>query len=249
MVHQDEPRIREQAVRILGRDCRENGHVEYLKPEAKKPPAALKHLEILLAMAGDPDPGVRRELILAFRKLPTDKVGDALRKLAASWDGQDRWYLEALGLALENRETRVPVEPLRRLALWRPGPGESGRNEQGRAAAVFPGRPQRGVHRRRHAGPAGHGAEQVSRAGLAAPSPRGAAADRTCRPPLAGPGAATGCRRHPRADEGARDRRAGGRPGDDDQGPGRSRQLVRDAGPTAGKAPGERPTIGPASSK
>ena len=50
-------------------------------------------------------PGVRRELILAFRNLPTDKVGDALRKLTASWDGQDRWYLEALGLALEKRET------------------------------------------------------------------------------------------------------------------------------------------------
>ena len=38
---------------------------------------------------------MRRELILALRNLATDKVGDALRKLAASWDGQDRWYLEA----------------------------------------------------------------------------------------------------------------------------------------------------------
>ena len=105
MVNQGDPRIREMAVRMLGRDCRENGHVEYQKSEAKKPPAALKHLEILLAVADDPDAGVRRELILAFRNLPTDKVGDALRKLAASWDGQDRWYLEALGLALENRES------------------------------------------------------------------------------------------------------------------------------------------------
>ncbi len=104
-VNQGDPRIREQAVRILGRDCRENGHVEYQKPEAKQPPAALKHLDILLALADDPDAGVRRELILALRNLPTDKVGDALRKLAASWDGQDRWYLEALGLALEKRES------------------------------------------------------------------------------------------------------------------------------------------------
>ena len=46
-VDQAEPRIREQAVRILGRDCRENGHVEYQKPEAKRPPAALKHLDVL----------------------------------------------------------------------------------------------------------------------------------------------------------------------------------------------------------
>ncbi len=55
-------------------------------------------------MADDPDAGVRRELILALRNVPTDKVGEALRKLAASWDGQDRWYLEALGLALRDRE-------------------------------------------------------------------------------------------------------------------------------------------------
>jgi putative heme-binding domain-containing protein len=104
-VHRGDPRIREQAVRILGRDCRENGKVEYEKPEARHEPPALKHLDALLAMADDPDSGVRRELILALRNLPTEKVGDALKKLAASWDGQDRWYLEALGLAIENRET------------------------------------------------------------------------------------------------------------------------------------------------
>ncbi len=102
---QGDPRVREQAVRMLGRDCRENGHVEYQKPEAKRPAAALAHLDVLLAVADDPDAGVRRELILALRHLPTGKAGDALRKLAASWDGQDRWYLEALGLALEKRES------------------------------------------------------------------------------------------------------------------------------------------------
>lgn len=100
----DDPQIRELAVRILGRDNRENGQVEYLQPEAKLPPPAQQHLLTLLAVAGDPDPGVRRELILALRRLPTAEVGDALRLLAASWDGQDRWYLEALGLALRHRE-------------------------------------------------------------------------------------------------------------------------------------------------
>src|SRR5262249_25939072 len=96
-----DPRIREQGVRLLGRDCREKGRVAYQKPEAQRPPAALKHLNVLAAMADDPDAGVRRELILAFRNLPTDQVGAALRKLTAAWDGRDRWYLEALGLALE----------------------------------------------------------------------------------------------------------------------------------------------------
>jgi putative membrane-bound dehydrogenase-like protein len=100
-----DPRLRETAVRMLGRDCRENGKIEYTKPEAKQVPAALAQIEPLKRMAEDPDAGVRRELILAFRNLPTDLVGDSLRKLAAAWDGQDRWYLEALGLALEKRDS------------------------------------------------------------------------------------------------------------------------------------------------
>ena len=100
-----DPRIREQAVRILGRDDRENGKVEYKEAAAQVPPLALKNLKTLTPMAADPDAGVRRELILALRTLPTDRVGEALKTLARTWDGRDRWYLEALGLALEKRES------------------------------------------------------------------------------------------------------------------------------------------------
>ena len=100
-----DPRIREQAVRMLGRDDRENGRVEWKDEKAKLPAPALAHLDDLLPMASDPDAGVRRELILALRILPTDKAGEALKTLARTWDGQDRWYLEALGLALEDRES------------------------------------------------------------------------------------------------------------------------------------------------
>ena len=107
--HED-PRIREQAVRILGRDARENGHVEYKDATAKHPAPALAHLGVLLPMAADPDAGVRRELILALRMIPTDKVGGALKALAKSWDGVDRWYLEALGLAIETREPAFLAE-------------------------------------------------------------------------------------------------------------------------------------------
>ncbi len=39
-----DPRIREQAVRMLGRDVRENGRVEYNDPAAKSPPPAAAHL-------------------------------------------------------------------------------------------------------------------------------------------------------------------------------------------------------------
>ncbi|GIW89160.1 MAG: hypothetical protein KatS3mg108_3484 [Isosphaeraceae bacterium] len=57
-------------------------------------------------LADESDPGVRRELILALRDAPsTPEIREALRRLAASWDGQDRWYLEALGLALRHRES------------------------------------------------------------------------------------------------------------------------------------------------
>ena len=95
--------FREQAVRMLGRDVSRNGRVSYDKPEAQTPLKAEANLAALLALANDPDAGVRRELILAFRDMPTEKVGDALKTLAKAWDGTDRWYLEALGLALEHR--------------------------------------------------------------------------------------------------------------------------------------------------
>ena len=100
-----DPAIREQAVRILGRDVSQVGSVVFTRPEAKKPFAAMAHLKDLLPMADDADPGVRRELILALRWLPTAQVGVALKTLTKAWDGQDRWYLEALGLALLGRES------------------------------------------------------------------------------------------------------------------------------------------------
>ena len=46
--------------------------------------------------------GLARTEPFPLWKRPEGLTG-ALRKLAASWDGQDRWYLEALGLALEKR--------------------------------------------------------------------------------------------------------------------------------------------------
>jgi putative membrane-bound dehydrogenase-like protein len=97
-------RIRELGVRILGRDVSREGAIEYQGDAKPSKIAAEAHLEKLLPLADDPDAGVRRELILAIRYLPTDEVGGALKTLAANWDGQDRWYLEALGLALRDRE-------------------------------------------------------------------------------------------------------------------------------------------------
>ncbi len=100
----EDPRLRELGVRILGRDVSRTGSVEVKDPTILKPIAATRFLNDLLPLAGDKDAGVRRELILALRDLPTAMVGPALKTLAAAWDGQDRWYLEALGLAVQNRE-------------------------------------------------------------------------------------------------------------------------------------------------
>ncbi len=105
-----EPQLREQVVRILARDCRENGQVEYTKETARRQAPGARHLDLLSALATDPDAGVRREVILALRTLPTDPAGGLLKTLAASWDGQDRWYLEALGLALRGREPAFLAE-------------------------------------------------------------------------------------------------------------------------------------------
>ena len=100
-----DPAIREQAVRMLGRDLSRVGAVVFSKESPRKAPVAQQHIKDLLPLANDPDAGVRRELILAFRWLATGEVGEALGTLVKGWDGQDRWYLEALGLALGDRES------------------------------------------------------------------------------------------------------------------------------------------------
>ena len=105
LIKQDDPQIREQVVRILGRDVSRVGIVTLPDGKPAAPTRAESNLGVLLKQVGDTDQGVRRELIIALRDVSTEKAGDALKKLASKWDGHDRWYLEALGLALQNRES------------------------------------------------------------------------------------------------------------------------------------------------
>jgi putative membrane-bound dehydrogenase-like protein len=93
--------VQETVVRMIGRDNSRLGLVDASSP---KPVNAESAIDALRGVVDHPDPGVRRELLLSFRDAPTDQVGDDLKQLAKSWDGQDRYYLEALGLALRNRE-------------------------------------------------------------------------------------------------------------------------------------------------
>src|SRR5690606_18307596 len=51
----------------------------------------------------DPSPAVRREILLAARELNIDAVTPVWAELAYQQDGQDRWYLEALGIGAHGR--------------------------------------------------------------------------------------------------------------------------------------------------
>jgi putative heme-binding domain-containing protein len=52
-------------------------------------------------MCDDPSPAARREAAILLRGLPLEEARPSLLKLAARCDGEDRFYLEALGLACE----------------------------------------------------------------------------------------------------------------------------------------------------
>jgi putative heme-binding domain-containing protein len=55
-------------------------------------------------LSDDASPAVRREVALALRGVPFEQSRDILLKLAATYDGTDRWYLEALGTAAAGHE-------------------------------------------------------------------------------------------------------------------------------------------------
>jgi len=55
------------------------------------------------AAANDPSPAVRRELAVALRYDDSATMPAVWAKLAEQYDGSDRWYLEALGLASDLR--------------------------------------------------------------------------------------------------------------------------------------------------
>ena len=55
-------------------------------------------------LAADKNPAVRREYALALRDVPFDQCQDALLALAKGYDGEDRAYLEALGVACDGKE-------------------------------------------------------------------------------------------------------------------------------------------------
>jgi putative membrane-bound dehydrogenase-like protein len=110
-----DPRIRETALQLLARDATHESVVEPAAARAVTPPAT-PFLDLILALANDPDAGVRRALLMAIRNVPTEAVSGALEQLAESWNGQDRYYLEALRAALIHRDSQYVQQLFDQLA-------------------------------------------------------------------------------------------------------------------------------------
>ncbi|WP_373518040.1 PVC-type heme-binding CxxCH protein [Pricia sp.] len=83
--NEPDPRIRVAAYRALKNDGE----------------SALKYASMAV---DDPSPQVRREVAISLRDVPWGKSGPLIKELSTGYDGKDRWYLEALGTAMEGKE-------------------------------------------------------------------------------------------------------------------------------------------------
>ncbi|WP_080059727.1 PVC-type heme-binding CxxCH protein [Spirosoma aerolatum] len=80
-----------------------------ITPEnSKSIPALTASQRALLPLLGnlstDRSPAVRREVAIALRDVPYDECKFMLLNLVKGYDGQDRWYLDALGKAADGKE-------------------------------------------------------------------------------------------------------------------------------------------------
>ena len=57
---------------------------------------------IIQQLVSDKDPQVRREVAIALRNYKSDQAAEFWATLALQHDGEDRWYLEALGIGASN---------------------------------------------------------------------------------------------------------------------------------------------------
>ncbi len=95
-----DPRLREAALKLLAEDASS----EFVVEGNDKASAPLLDIDVLRTLATDVDAGVRRELLMALRHAPTKDVDEVLRQCVSTWDGQNRFYLEAIRAAVVNRE-------------------------------------------------------------------------------------------------------------------------------------------------
>lgn len=110
----EEPQLRARALWVLGHIDNRGKH--YIDVAASDADADIRIVGLRLArqlnlelmptmdkLAHDPSPAVRRECALALRGNDSPKATALWVELASQHNGKDRWYLEALGIAADNR--------------------------------------------------------------------------------------------------------------------------------------------------
>lgn len=65
--------------------------------------------QLAKTFSADPSPAIRREAALAMRGRPAARAIPVLLEVANRWDGEDKNYLESIGLGCENHEPEVWV--------------------------------------------------------------------------------------------------------------------------------------------
>jgi hypothetical protein len=82
-------------------------------------------IPVVKKLAADPSPQVRRECAIALRHNQASEAAELWAQLATRHDGQDRWYLEALGISADKQWDRY-------LAAWLKSVGEKWNTPAGR---------------------------------------------------------------------------------------------------------------------
>jgi putative heme-binding domain-containing protein len=131
-----EPHDRARAYWLLGKIPGRGRN--YVEQAAREPDARLRIVALRLArqideldplslverLADDSSPQVRRECALALRGSDDPRAVDLWTRLALAHDGQDRWYLEALGIGAEGQWDRYLAAWLERVGpAWNAAPG------------------------------------------------------------------------------------------------------------------------------
>ncbi|HWB12651.1 MAG TPA: PVC-type heme-binding CxxCH protein [Pirellulales bacterium] len=118
LLNDAEPNFRARALWVLDRMGGEAGRT--VLDQLKHSDAAMRALAVrilrrhadgqaenILSMAGDPSPEVRREVLLALPKLQGPAAEKVLLDLASTYDGSDRYQLEAVNIAAGDRKASL----------------------------------------------------------------------------------------------------------------------------------------------
>lgn len=93
------PTVEEAAIKTAMKDSDANMRMAAIR--AARQSDMIDELDVAEQLINDPSPQVRRELAVALRGKSSDRAVELWTQLAIQYDGQDRWYLEAIGLSAD----------------------------------------------------------------------------------------------------------------------------------------------------